>query len=76
MLRMRFVLPIVKSGGKVRNPVDEIILAKSVLDLHDPMDFLEQTGIGGRISSTSRTTVLERILQESFLSIFHSHSNQ
>lgn len=36
---MRFNLPIVKSGGKVKNHVHEIILARSALDLQISKDF-------------------------------------
>lgn len=39
MLRTSLEPPIVKSGGKVKNPADEIILAKSALVFHDPKDF-------------------------------------
>lgn len=39
MLRTSIEPPIVKSGGKVKNPADEVILAKSALVFHDSKDF-------------------------------------
>lgn len=45
MLRTSLEPPVVKSSGKVENPVDEIILAKSALVLHDPKDFGSPDGV-------------------------------
>lgn len=45
MLRTSLEPPIVKSGGKVKNPADEIILAKSALVLHNPKDFGSSDGM-------------------------------
>lgn len=45
MLRTSLEPPIEKSGGKVKNPAGEIILAKSALVLHNPKDFGSSDGM-------------------------------
>lgn len=45
MLRTRLEPPIVKSGGKVKNPADEIILAKSALVFYNPQNLDTSNGM-------------------------------
>lgn len=45
MLRTSHEPPIVKSGGKVKNPANEIIFAKSALVFHDSKDFDPSDGV-------------------------------
>ena len=37
--------PVVKSGGKVKNPAEDIILAKSALVFHDSKNFDSSNGM-------------------------------
>lgn len=45
MLRTSLEPPIVKSGGKVKNPADEIILTKSALVFYNPKNFGSSDGV-------------------------------
>jgi len=45
MLRTSLEPPIVKSGGKVKNPADEVILAKSALVFYNPKDLDSSNGM-------------------------------
>lgn len=69
MLRTSLEPPIVKSGGKVKNPADEIILAKSALVLHNPKDFGSSDGMFDLDACPGYFCVGRHLLPGKFLSL-------
>ena len=69
MLRTSLEPPIMKSGGKVKNPADEIFLAKSALLFYNPKNLYSSYGMFNLDACPGNFSVSRLLLLGKFLSL-------